>query len=132
MPSNLMIQHAETEMAVSRQWTHAQLVGHDERVLIIGFGLFGLRGGAPSRDLTEEPQGIRLVAPFLVLLGERQGALGEDMRFLQAASQCTANAPLVAPYVSRWATVEAVGKLSKPKGGMRPLTSRLIIVRIDC
>jgi hypothetical protein len=53
--SHLTIQRAEPETAVSRQWTHAELVGHDERVLIVGFGLFGLRGLAPRYDLAEEP-----------------------------------------------------------------------------
>ena len=39
------------------------------------------------RDLAEEAQGIRLVAPFLVLTGERQRPLGEGVRLLQAAGQ---------------------------------------------
>ena len=38
-------------------------------------------------DLTEEVQGIRLVATFLVRAGERQRLLGEGLRLLQAADQ---------------------------------------------
>ena len=38
-------------------------------------------------DLAEEAQGIRLVATFLVLTGERQRTLGEGVRLLQAAGQ---------------------------------------------
>ena len=39
------------------------------------------------RNVAEEAQGIRLVAAFLVRTGERQCALGEGLRLLQAASQ---------------------------------------------
>src|SRR5712691_11394115 len=39
------------------------------------------------RDVAEETQGIRLVAAFLVLTGERQRARGESVRLLQAARQ---------------------------------------------
>jgi hypothetical protein len=110
-------------VAVGREGAHAKLVGQGEGLLVAGLGLFGFGGVAPRRDVAEQAQGVCLVAPFLVLLGERQGALGEDMRFLQAASQRTANAPLVAPYVSRWATVEAVGKLSNRRGNAPPYIS---------
>ena len=39
------------------------------------------------RNVTEEAQGIRLVAAFLVRTGERQRLLGEGVRLLQAAGQ---------------------------------------------
>ena len=55
--------------------------------LVVGFGLLDLRGIAPRRNVAEEAQGIRLVAAFLVLTGERQRPLGEGVRLLQAASQ---------------------------------------------
>ena len=55
--------------------------------LVVGFGLLRSQGIAPRRNLAEEAQGIRLVAPFLVLTGERQRTLGEGVRLLQAASQ---------------------------------------------
>ena len=38
-------------------------------------------------NLAEEVQGIRLVATFLVFMGERQRPLGEGVRLLQAAGQ---------------------------------------------
>ena len=53
----------------------------------MGFGLFALRRLALRRNVAEEAQGIRLVAPFLVLAGERQRPLGEGVRLLQAAGQ---------------------------------------------
>ncbi len=53
----------------------------------MGFGLCDLWGLAPRRNVAEEAQGIRLVAPFLVLTGERQRTLGEGVRLLQAAGQ---------------------------------------------
>ena len=72
------------------QWAwraHAEFLGQGEGLLVVGLGLLDLRGLAPRRDLTEEAQGIRLVAPFLVLTGKRQRTLGEGVRLLQAASQ---------------------------------------------
>ena len=53
----------------------------------MGFGLLALRGIALRRNVAEEAQGIRLVAAFLVLTGERQRPLGEGVRLLQVASQ---------------------------------------------
>ena len=38
-------------------------------------------------DRAEESEGVRLVATFLVLPGERQCALGEDLCFLQTIGQ---------------------------------------------
>ena len=55
--------------------------------LVVGFGQLALRRIAPCRNLAEEAQGIRLVAPFLVRTGERQRPLGEGVRLLQAAGQ---------------------------------------------
>ena len=74
-------------MAVGRERAHAKLVGQGEGLLVAGSGLFGFWGVAPRRNVAKEPQGVCLVAPFLVLLGERQGVLGEGVRFLQVASQ---------------------------------------------
>ena len=39
------------------------------------------------RNVAEEAQGIRLVAPFLMRTGERQRLLGEGLRLLQVAGQ---------------------------------------------
>ena len=74
-------------MAVGHEWAHAEFVGQGEGLVVVSFGLLALRGLAPRRNVAEEAQGIRLVAPFLVLTGVRQRALGEDVGFLQAASQ---------------------------------------------
>ena len=74
-------------MAVGLERAHAEFVGQGEGLLVVGFGLLDLRGIAPRRNLAEEAQGIRLVAPFLVLTGMRQRPLGEGVRLLQAASQ---------------------------------------------
>jgi hypothetical protein len=51
------------------------------------FGRLHLRGISMCGDLAEEAQGIRLVAPFLVLAGMRQRPLGEGLRLLQVAGQ---------------------------------------------
>jgi hypothetical protein len=42
---------------------------------------------APQCDLTEEMQGICLIAPFLMRTGERQRPLGKAVRFLQTTGQ---------------------------------------------
>ena len=74
-------------MTVRLQRAHAEFLGQGEGVLIVGFGLHGIRRLAPCCDVAEEAQGIRLVAAFLVFTGERQRSLGEGVRLLQAASQ---------------------------------------------
>ena len=74
-------------MAVGLERAHAEFVGQGEGLAVVGFGLLDLRGLALRRDLAEEPQGIGLVAAFLVRTGERQRSLGEGVRLLQAASQ---------------------------------------------
>ena len=51
-------------MAVGLEWAHAQLLGQGEGLPVVGFSLCALRGSR-SRNVAEEPQGIRLVAPFL-------------------------------------------------------------------
>ena len=66
---------------------HAELVGQGEGLLVVVFGRVALRRLTPRRNVAEEAQGIRLVAPFLVLMGERQRTLGEGVRLLQAAGQ---------------------------------------------
>jgi hypothetical protein len=53
----------------------------------VGLGQRALRRCALRGDVAEEAQGIRLVAPFLVLTGMYQRPLGESMRILQATSQ---------------------------------------------
>ena len=74
-------------MAVGLERAHAQFVGQGEGLPVVGFSLSALRRIAPRRNLAEEAQGIRLIAPFLVLTGECQRALGEGVGLLQAARQ---------------------------------------------
>ena len=66
---------------------HAELLGQGQGLAVVGFGWLDLRRLAPRRNVAEEAQGIRLVAAFLVLTGERQRTLGEGVRLLQAAGQ---------------------------------------------
>ncbi len=84
---SLGIQGAEAAVAVGLERAHAEFLGQGEGLAVVGFGLLDLRGLALRRNLAEEAQGIRLVATFLVLTGERQRPLGEGVRLLQAASQ---------------------------------------------
>ena len=84
---SLGIQRAEAAVAVGLERAHAQFLGQGEGLAVVGFGLLALRGLAPRRNVAEEAQGIRLVAPFLVRTGERQRPLGEGLRLLQAAGQ---------------------------------------------
>src|SRR5712664_3511091 len=74
-------------MAVGLERTHAEFLGESKGLVVVGCGLFNLWRLAPRRNVAEEAQGIRLVAPLLVFTGERQCALGEGMCLLQAASQ---------------------------------------------
>jgi hypothetical protein len=54
---------------------------------VVGFDWLDLRGLAPRRNLTEEAQGIRLVAALLVRTGEPQGPLNEGVPLFEAAGQ---------------------------------------------
>src|SRR5262249_20160497 len=82
-----IIQDAKAVLAVGQEWTHAQYVSQSEGLLVEGFGLLDLRGITMCGNLAEEAQGIGFVAAFLVRTGERQRALGEGVRLLQAARQ---------------------------------------------
>ena len=85
--ADLGIQRAEAAVAVGLERAHAEFLGQGEGLAVVGFGLLDLRRLAPRRNVAEEAQGIRLVATFLVLTGERQRPLGEGVRLLQVASQ---------------------------------------------
>ena len=73
----LAVQRAETVVTVRLQRAHAEFLGQGKGVPIVGLGLLDLRRLAPCGDVAEQAQGIRLVATFLVLTGERQRMLGE-------------------------------------------------------
>jgi hypothetical protein len=60
---------------VGLERAHAEFLGQGEGLLVVGFCLFNLWRHAPCRNVTEEAQGIRLVATFLVLTGKRQRPL---------------------------------------------------------
>ena len=85
--AGLGIQRAKAPVAVRLERAHAEFLGQGEGLAVVGFGLRALWGLAPRRNVAEEAQGIRLVAPFLVLTGKRQRPLGKGVRLLQAASQ---------------------------------------------
>ena len=74
-------------VAVGLERAHAELFGQGEGLAVMGGGCVDVRGRAMRGGLAEEAEGIRLVAAFLVLTGERQRPLGEGVRLLQVASQ---------------------------------------------
>ena len=85
--ADLGIQGAEAKVAMRDERAHAELVGQSHGFTVGNFSRLNFRRIAMRQDLTEQAQGIRLVAPFLVRTGMRQRTLGEGIRFLQAASQ---------------------------------------------
>ena len=74
-------------VVVGLERAHAEIVGEGEGLAVMGGGWLALRGITPRGDLTEETQGTRFVAAFLVRTGERQRPLGEGVRRLQVASK---------------------------------------------
>jgi hypothetical protein len=66
---------------------HAEFVGEGKGLAVMGCGLIEVRGIVMRRNVAEEAQGIRPVATCLVRTGQRQGTLGESLRFFQAARQ---------------------------------------------
>ena len=74
-------------MAVSLERAHTQLLSQGKGLAVMGNSLVDVRGSAMRGDVAEEPQGICLVATFLVLTGERQHAIGDGVRILQTASE---------------------------------------------
>ena len=64
----------EGAVTVGLEWAHAKFLSQSASLVIVVSSLIALRRIATCSDLAEKAQGIRLVAAFLVLLGERQGA----------------------------------------------------------
>jgi hypothetical protein len=85
--SKLGTEFPSAEVAVGNQRAHLQLLGQGEGLAVVISGLHALWRLAPRRNVAEETQGIRLVAPFLVLTGERQCRLSKGVCLLQAAGQ---------------------------------------------
>ena len=69
------IQRAKAAVAVRHERAHAERLGQGEGLAVVGRSLARLRGIAMRCNVAEEVQGIRLVAPFLVLTGKRQRLL---------------------------------------------------------
>src|SRR5688572_17845212 len=74
-------------MAVGHERLHPQLLGQVDGLAVAGFSRLALRRLTPRPNLTEEAQGICLVAAFLVPTGEHQRTLSEGVRLLQTARQ---------------------------------------------
>ena len=57
-------------MAVGLERAHAEFIRQGEGLLVMGCGLFGLRGRVLHGHLAEEPERIRLVSSLLVPASE--------------------------------------------------------------
>jgi hypothetical protein len=74
-------------MAMRLERAHAEFVGQSHGLAVIVFGRLDLRRMALGGDRAEESEGIGLVALLLVGTGEREGAPGKGVCFLQAACE---------------------------------------------
>ena len=94
-------------MTVRQQRAHAEFVGQGEGSAGRWVSAWSaLRGIAPRRNLAEQAQDIRLVAPFAARSGECQRALGEGVassrrRPADALRQMETTERLIASYVRR-------------------------------
>jgi hypothetical protein len=70
-------------VAMGLERPHPQLLGQGEGLAVLSFGLIAFRRLTLQRNLAEEAQGIRLVAAFVALTGERQRAISEGRRGLR-------------------------------------------------
>jgi hypothetical protein len=77
--AGLGVEGAEPQTAMRLQRAHAKFLGQGEGLAVVGLSLRALRGIASCRNLAEETHGIRLMAPFLALMSQRQRALGEGV-----------------------------------------------------
>src|SRR5262249_4917169 len=74
-------------MAVRLERAHAKCLGQGKSLTVMGCGQLDLWRIAMGGNLTQEAQGRCLAPALLMLTGERQRALGERVRVLQAAGQ---------------------------------------------
>ena len=72
-------------MAVGHERAHAQCLSQGQGLLVVDFRQCGLWWLAPRRNLTEKPEGIGFMAPFLVRPGELKGVLRLAPRLVQPA-----------------------------------------------
>ena len=80
-----MVQPAQPVVTVGLERAHTEFFGEGLGLAIAGVSLVDLRGLTMRRTVAEEPQGIGLVATFLVRTGKRQRTLGEGVRLFQMA-----------------------------------------------
>jgi hypothetical protein len=85
--AGLEIQGAEATVAVGLERAHAEFFGQGEGLAVTFSSLIAPRRLTLRRNIAEEAQGIRLVAAFLVFIGECQLTLGEGMCFLTASER---------------------------------------------
>jgi len=81
------IQQAQTTVAVCLEGAHAERLGQGKSLGIRGLGLLDLRLLVVHGDLTEQVQGMSLVATLLILLGEVEGRLRTFECVLQTVSE---------------------------------------------
>lgn len=73
--------------------THTEFVGQGKSLLVVGFGLRSIRRGTRHGNVTEEPQGIRLIAAFFVGTGQVKRLLGKGAPQLFPTGHSEALAP---------------------------------------
>jgi len=72
---------------VRLEGAHAKFLSQSQGLVVIDDRLVDVRRLAMRSDLTEEPEGIRLVSTLLVIPGEVEGTLSTFERLLRAAGQ---------------------------------------------
>src|SRR5215510_4112520 len=73
-PVGPLAQAAQTEVALSRQGAHPQLLGQVECESVSGGRAIDVEGLLMRGDLGEEPEDIRLVSPLMLGSGDLEGA----------------------------------------------------------
>src|SRR5262249_47939445 len=85
--ARLGIERAEAQVGVGVQWTHGEGLGQGERLAVEGCGQCDLWESPITRNITEEPQSIRLPALLLLSPGRLKGLLAELSGFCHATGQ---------------------------------------------
>ena len=80
--AGLGVESAETQVAMGLKRAHADRLGQGEGLAVVIFSRLDLRGSALGRDVAEESQGIRLIAPLLLGSCDLEGLLAELHRLL--------------------------------------------------
>src|SRR5215470_5872501 len=82
----LGIQRAEAAVAVGLEWAHAEFLGQDQGLLVVSFGLRGIRGIGVDVDNAELMQRVCLLPACLLLPGQVE-RLARVLPGLRAASR---------------------------------------------